>query len=217
MCYSPLPMGGNPIFYGSMISGLTKRDLVLCAALAGLVALHLSSLCTFVRYYAHSFVFEFGQGCAVLYWGGDGEFRNICVYNAGEWPLSPETHFAGSSLAEGQRWEAYGPWLELDHRWFSERIQYRGLLRALGYSLPRYRHEARAEGGPKGEHGASSALLPLGTVAFIAEAAGLLLAWKPNRAAAPKRGGGVSHILRHSSFRFWARKLGAQVHVSTTR
>ena len=67
-----------------------------------------------MRYYAPSFVFEFGQGFAVVYWGGDEGLRNSGVYNAGEWPLRPDTHFAGGYLAEGQRWEAYGPSLELD-------------------------------------------------------------------------------------------------------
>ena len=149
---------------------LTKRQLIGGGALAGLVGVHLCSLCVLLRYYAPSFVIEFGQGFAVVYWGGDEGLRNSGVYNAGEWPLRPHTHFAGGYLAEGQRWEAYGPSLELDRRWFSERIEYHGLLSALGFSVPQYRSE----------EGAASALLPLGTVALTAQAGALILLLKPN-------------------------------------
>jgi len=108
-------------------------------------------------------------------WSG---LRNSGVYNAGEWPLRPETHFAGGHLPEGQRWEAYGPHLELDRQWFSERIQYSGLLGALGLSVPQYRSEEDA----------ASALLPVGTVAVTAQAAALVLLLKPNKGAPPNGG-----------------------------
>jgi hypothetical protein len=161
-----------------MIFRLTKRQLIGCAALGALAGLHLCSLCVLVRYYGASFVLEFGQGFAVVYWGGDEELRNSGVYNAGEWPLRPETHFAGGHLPEGQRWEAYGPHLELDRQWFSERIQYSGLLGALGLSVPQYRSEEDA----------ASALLPVGTVAVTAQAAALVLLLKPNKGAPPNGG-----------------------------
>lgn len=152
---------------------LSRGQFVLCSALFVAVALHLLSLCIFVRFYGPSYVLEYGDGFAIAYWGGDEEARNSCVYNAGEWPLRPETHFGGSYLAEGQRWELYGPGLQLDRRFFSERMRHRGLLPALGYSLPQYRM-----GGA-----AASMLLPLGGIALIAEAGALMWLFMPSKPA----------------------------------
>jgi hypothetical protein len=154
----------------------TKRRLILCCILFVVLSLHIASLCVFVRYYASFCVFEFGQGYATLYWGGSAERRNSCIYNAGEWPLNPDTSFGGGYLADGQRWEVYGPGMELRSRWLLERIRIRGVLRAFGYALPQIRREDEA----------ASILVPLGSVAFIVEAGILLLAvnwWRFNKVA----------------------------------
>ena len=141
------------------------RQFLFCGVLLAVVAVHIASLCVLVRYYASSFVFEFGGGFASLYWGGDEGFRNSGVYNAGERPLGPDIHFAGGYLEEGQRWEAYGPDLRLDPRRLSERIEYRGVFDAFGYSVSKLRHQDEA----------SSVLIPVGSLAFSVEVLGALL------------------------------------------
>ena len=150
----------------------TRRQWMVIGALLVAVMLHVGSMCVFVRHYARSFVFEFGEGFATIYWGGGEEFRNSCVYNAGEWPLRPETHFAGGYLAEGQRWEAYGPSLILHRQLFPDRVQHQGVVRAFGYGLPKLRRE----------RGAASVLLPLGSIALLVELGALIFArgWRPN-------------------------------------
>lgn len=90
---------------------------------------------------------------------------------AGEWPIRPETRFAGGSLAERQRWEAYGPSLILHHQFFPGRVQHQGALRAFGYAFPQLRRDGEA---------ASMSLL-LGSAAIAAEVGALtclLLGWR---------------------------------------
>lgn len=136
------------------------------AVLLVAVTLHLVSICVLVRHYANAFVFEFGEGFATIYWGGSEEFRNSSVYNAGEWPLRPETRFGGGYLAEGQRWETYGPNVIFHQPFFSERIQHQGVLRMFGYALPQLRRDGVA----------TSALLPLGSIALVVELGALICA-----------------------------------------
>jgi hypothetical protein len=141
-----------------------KRQWLLIVGLLAVVALHIVSLSTLVRYYARSYVVDLNDGAATLYWGGEKDSRDNFIYNASEWPPRPETHFAGGQLAECQRWETYGPGLLL-RSYLSDRIKYRGVLHALGCSLPQLRCD---------EEGAS-VILPLGTIAFLFEFGALLL------------------------------------------
>jgi len=155
-----------------MSAKFSKRQVLVLGLLLATVAIHVASLCVLVRYYAPSSVFEFGRGFATLYWGGDDEAgRNLCVYNVGEWPLSPGVHFAGDAWPEGQRWEVEGPSFELRPGCFSDAVQYRrGVLAALGYSLPRLRHE------PWGK----SLLVPVGSLVFLVEAITVFFVVRPD-------------------------------------
>ena len=121
-------------------------------------------MCVLIRRYGRSCVFEFGEGGATLYWGGGEEFRNSCVYNAGEWPLRPETRFAGGYFPEGRKWESYGPSVILHHQSFPERVREQGVLQAFGYALPQLRRDGEA----------ASVLLPLGSAALAAEVGALI-------------------------------------------
>jgi hypothetical protein len=161
-----------------MSGRVAKCKLFYCAAVSAVVVLHLLSLCVLVRFYGSSCVVEYGQGFAIVYWGGEKKFRDNFIYNAGEWPLSPETHFGGGYLPDGQRWETYGPGLELDPHWFSERIKYRGLLRALGFSLPQRRGGVPGKGS---QEDAASLLIPLGTAALVMGCVASLSLLNPNK------------------------------------
>jgi hypothetical protein len=140
-----------------------RRRLILCGIFFAAIILHVASLCTDVAYYGSSVSFEFGDGIFTLFWGGDAEERNFCVCNAGEWPLRPETTFAGEEVAgNGHKWELnFG----FDPRSFRESIQHNGFFRTFGYSLPQLRREDEA----------ASFLVPLGSVALIIEAGVLYL------------------------------------------
>jgi len=172
-----------------MTSLFTKRQRLPTGALLATAALHIVSLCVLVRFYGPSFVFEFGKGFVKIYWGGGEEFRNSCVYNAGEWPLRPETRFAGGYLAEGQIWEAYGPSLILDRQFFSERVQHQGMLEAFGYAVPQLRHDGEA----------ASVMLPLGTFALAVELgalSGVLWGWRPKGRPGEREPADTSLVLR---------------------
>jgi hypothetical protein len=147
----------------------TGRQLILCGVLFAAIILHVASLCVDIKYYGSALSSEFGKGCYALFWGGDAEQRNLAVCNAGEWPLRPETHFAGEEVAgNGQKWEAYVPSLKFDRQWFAESIRYNGLFPTFGYSLPQLRREDEA----------ASFLVPLGTVALIVEVTVLFMLFR---------------------------------------
>jgi hypothetical protein len=135
-----------------------KSGILLGLALVLSVVLHVASLGVFVRYYAGTFVFEFGHGFTTLYWGGDREMRNSYIFNVGEWPLHPDTVFAGKDWTVEQRWEIYGPHYEFTRSAISDRIQSRGVLGALGYALPQIRRD---------ETKAASMLIPMGSFALV--------------------------------------------------
>lgn len=138
------------------------KQAMLLVLLVVALAVHVASLCIFVRHYTASSVFEFGHGFATVYWGGDSEMRNSYIFNVGEWPLCDGTVFAGKDWPEGMRWEIYSDeWMR-----FSADMQQKGFLRTLGYSLPQWRHD----------EGAASVLIPLGSLMFIIEA-GVLICW----------------------------------------
>jgi hypothetical protein len=140
----------------------SRKQTMLLVLLIVALAVHAASLCVFVRHYAASSVFEFGHGFATVYWGGDREMRNSYIFNVGDWPLRDGTVFAGEDWPEGMRWEVYSD----EWKRFPADAQQRDFLRALGYSLPQWRHD----------NGADSILIPLGSLIFIIEA-GVLIFW----------------------------------------
>jgi hypothetical protein len=133
----------------------TRRQLIFCSIFFAAIILHVASLCTDVAYYGPSVSFEFGNGFFTLFWGGDANDRNFAVCNAGEWPLRPETHFAGEEVAgNGHKLEEWIQSLDFDQHWFPESIQHKGFFRTFGYSLPQLRREDEA----------ASFLVPLGSI-----------------------------------------------------
>jgi hypothetical protein len=153
---------------------LTRRQLITCWILLAALILHIASLCLFVRYYARSFVFDFGKGFVTLYWGGQEKGRNTCIFNVSEWPMRPETVYAGEDWPDGLRWETYGMNCMLAPSELADRIHIRGILGTFGYSLPhlrRYDDEA-------------SFCIPVGIIALIIEAGMLyflLRGWQFNK------------------------------------
>jgi hypothetical protein len=137
--------------------------------------LHGASLCVDIKYYGSSLSFEFGNGCYTLFWGGDAKDRNFAVCNAGEWPLRPETHFAGEEVAgNGHKWEAWFQSLDFDRHWFPESIRDNGFFPTFGYSLPQLR---------RGDE-AASFLVPVGSIALIIKAGVLyfiLQSWRSKK------------------------------------
>lgn len=122
------------------------------------LAIYFASMCQFTRYYAPRCVFEFGEGFIKFYWGGDKAARNDCVFNAGQWPLDPDTHYAGLEWTQNRRWECYGPSILLDPHFFGERIKDRGLATACGVSVPRV----------LSSNGAASVTIPCGLMPIAA-------------------------------------------------
>ena len=181
-----------------MTRRFTKRQMTLSGFLFAMIALHVASLCVDTRYYGSSLSFRFGSGFFTLFWGGDAQERNFCVCNAGEWPLRPDTHFAGEEAAgNGHKWEGGIQSLEFDRWWFPESIQHNGFFRTFGYSLPQIRREDAA----------ASFLIPLGSVTLIVEVCTLLFivrGWRPNKSPEPTAVGAVSSAIAvHVASRRW--------------
>jgi hypothetical protein len=156
-----------------------RRQLILFGILFAMIVFHVASLCVDIRYYGSSLSFKFGDGFFTLFWGGDAKERNFCVCNAGEWPLRPETHFAGEEVpGNGHKWETCIQSLDFDRYWFPESIQHNGFFRTFGYSSPQIR---------RGDETASF-LIPLGSVTLIVEVCTLLFiitGWRPNKSPEP--------------------------------
>ncbi len=93
------------------------------------------TLVTFGRWYGMWMVAEEGNGCVAIYWGGNKSERDSAVFNASEWPLSPETIYAGG---EPPGWEWYGPWLELSPEMNTGITGVAGWRNRLGLKLPWY-------------------------------------------------------------------------------
>jgi hypothetical protein len=165
----------------------TRRQWMLAAIMMAVVALHVVCLGSLIRYYGSSFVAEFGEGFAVLYWGGDKAERDNYVLNASEWPPRPETHFAGMEVPTGLKWETYGPDFEFDPDQLADRVQYRrGILGALGYGMPELRRD--------GDEG--SVQIPVGSVALLVEISALLLIVRSRRHDfTSKPASGVSRVV----------------------
>jgi hypothetical protein len=148
----------------------TKWQRLFEAVFLAAFVFHVGSLCFLVRHFGTSSVFEIGNGFIAMYWGGEKADRDLTIYNCGQWPVLPDTHYAGvDELPAGMKWE----WQGQDFGYFSDCIRYWGFFRTFGYTLPEWRHD----------DGAECFLFPIGTAALIVEIGALIFLFKSRASA----------------------------------